>query len=654
LFKDNHMKFHKKSFTVIVLISLLLTLCGGLIPAQAQDGTTYTDPQGRFSAPIPAGWTDESTEDYGRFSHPDGITVSLLAVEAADLDEGLQTALLAVHPDFSGKSMQTNDIPLPNGSWTQQVYLRPGGAIWAAVGQHVDGVAYVLVYELASAEVMNSAAGGKANSLLLGFAIGAPIQLAGIKPQALTEAQISELDAYITGQFAQSNIPGAAVAVVQNGEVIYSRGFGVRALGDETPVDSQTLFMIGSTTKSMTTLSMATLVDEGVFDWDTPVLDLYPDFALSDPGAAAQIRLRDTVNMSSGLPRYDMVLFVTNPTPEALLASLAEIPMVAQPGEQFNYSNQMVAAGGFIMALAAGATYGDNVLATYQNLVQTRVFDPLGMTSSTLDFERAITSDNHALPHTTDLESGEVMGIPVDFERFVIPDSPAGAVWSNVDDMAKYLSMQIAQGVAPDGTRVVSAENLLITQSPEMSIGGPVSYGIGWMIGDFYGQKFVEHGGGTMGFVCDFSFLPESGLGVVVLINRAEGEIFGAAVRQYVYELAFGLDHRFNPSYTTTVEQMRGSIQLAALDSAQVEPYLGRYEHDAEIMLDAAGSPILRTLFGDVPLKALVGSEAWITSGPLGGLTLTFAQDDAGQISLTLALLIDPTSTYTLQRIAAE
>jgi CubicO group peptidase (beta-lactamase class C family) len=625
----------------LLLLSVLLLL---VLPVLAQDeALIYEDPQGRYTTEIPASWTDASTDQYGLFTNEDGVTIYLLAVEAENDVAGIVAALEVIAPDFDAEPAQTTTAPAPNGTWTQNIYTFDDGSLAAALGQTRDGVTYVVFLQAPSQEVLQ-AANADFVGILLGISFAGEIDLSEAEAATLTDAQLDDLDTYIAGALEQFGIPGAQVAVLQNGQVIFASGYGLRDIASDAPVTPETLFMVGSVTKSMTTLMMATLVDEGVLDWDTPVIDILPDFALSDDSATPQIRVRDLVNHSSGVPRYDIPLFLESLTPEQLIASLATIPMVAQPGEQYNYSNQMFAAGGFVAAFVADQPY--------EQLIQERVFDPLGMSDSTLDFDAAIASDNHAVSYTASLEELELTPIPVDFERFVIPVAPAGAVWSNVNDMAQYMLMELAHGVAPDGTRIVSEENLLETWTPAVQLAGDISYAMGWVVDNYKGQPLIWHSGGTIGFSTDFAFLPEADLGVVVINNRFGGSNFNNAVREYVFELAYGLEHEAEARHMAAEESLRqmgdqlgiGTIAPATAD--EVADYVGSYERGVELAINDDDAAVLITAFGDVPLYTIPDEEGtFITGGGLLGFVVQF--DENG---LTVSSSGDPTQSLTLAR----
>ena len=154
------------------------------------------------------------------------------------------------------------------------------------------------------------------------------------------------------------------------------------------------------------------------------------------------------------------------------------------------------------------------------------------------------------------------MAVPVNLERFAGSVAPAGAVWSNAEDMARYLAMQETRGLAPDGSRIVSEENLLATQSVEFAYpDGSGGYGMGWQIDDYHGLKHVSHGGATLGQISYLAFLPDADLGVVILTNYFLAvDTFRYAVPEYVYELAFDLEHTADARHYGSYEEFTRPI----------------------------------------------------------------------------------------------
>ena len=479
-----------------------------------------------------------------------------------------------------------------------------------------------------------------------------PISLADSTPRDFDEAMLADLTAYIEDAVERYGVPGASVAVVQHGNVIYTNGFGTTELNGGRPVDSETLFMIGSITKSMTSLVLATEVDEGLLTWDTPTADILPMFALSDPAVTPQIRVRDLLNMTSGVAPYDMVSLLKDFSPADMLHYVAGIPLLAQPGEQWNYNNLMVSLGGLAAAKASGATNDDMLENVYFELVQQRVFNPLNMTASTFDFDSAIAEENHAASHSINIFTGETVAVPVNLERFVGSVSPAGAVWSNSENMARYLVMQQTRGLAPDGSRIVSEENLLATQSVEYaSPDGSLSYGMGWYIGDYHGLKHVWHGGVTLGQVSNLAFLPDADLGIVILTNHFLAALtFRNAIEEYVYELAFDLEHTADAPYYGFYEEFLGQFSQAPdmfpvrpVTADEAEDYVGTYEPGVSITINDAGELLLQTAFDEpIYFLAVDGEEGtFFGTGAMSLTTLRFEVDSNGQIAALLNTLID-------------
>lgn len=407
--------------------------------------------------------------------------------------------------------------------------------------------------------------------------------LSGVKTRTFDRHLAAQLDAYIARLLKQGQVPGAAVAVVQNGKVVYTRGFGVREKGKQGRVSSKTLMMIGSLGKSMTTLMMATLVDAGKMRWDTPVVQIYPTFAVSDPQLTPKVTMFHLVGNNTGIKRHDMEIFFadTPATPESVIRSVRHFPFIGTFGKTFGYINQMVSAGGYIAARAAGEGSGD-LYTDYLAQMQKRVFDPIGMTNTTFSLERVLSSPDYATPHGLTAAHEYVPIAARDEARLVGPFAPAGASWSNVEDMARYLLLQMNRGVAANGRRVVSVENLKTTWQPQIEIRPGLHYGLGWLVGQYKGQPILTHGGETLGFSSDMTFLPEANLGVVILTNAYSAQLFCEGVRSGVLELAFGEPLHKEAMIAARMRQARKRAQVRVapvhpLDSTAATPYLGVY-----------------------------------------------------------------------------
>jgi CubicO group peptidase (beta-lactamase class C family) len=350
--------------------------------------------------------------------------------------------------------------------------------------------------------------------------------------------------------------------------------------------------MIGSTGKSFTTMLMATLVDDGLMTWDTPAVELYPNFKVKDSELTKAITMRNLVCACTGVPRRDMewLFNYDSLSPEDTVAALADFEFYTEFGEAFQYSNQMVGTAGYIAGQVAEDNNGD-LAGDYAKALQERVLDPIGMISTTISFDEAIEQGGYAIPHTLMLDNTyEPMSL--DLERSLVTIGPAGAHWSTLNDMARYMVTQLADGVAPDGARVVSAENLNVTREPQIAINANTSYGLGWMITSYHGQPVITHAGNTLGFTSEFTFLPEADLGVIVLTNARASNLFNGNVTTKVLQLVFEQEPLVEQELDFILEQIDQQVsdfeeKLGdTIDAAAVDPFLGLYSNP--VLGDAA------------------------------------------------------------------
>ena len=505
--------------------------------------------------------------------------------------------------------------------------------------------------------------------------------LAGVAPLPLTGERRATFEAYVADAINQLGVPGASVAVVQAGEVVYSQGFGVKELGGTDPVTADTLMLIGSVTKSMTATMAATVVDDGWLSWDTPLVELLPGFAVADPQLTPRLTVADAFCACTGLPRRDLeFLFNVNDfTPDRLITQVAELPLTTPFGERFQYSNQMYAMGGYAAAAAAGAAPND-LYGGYQLVMRERLLNPIGMDRSTFALEEVLASGDYALPHATGLD-GNLQRVPllVD-QRFVTAVAPVGALWSSARDMARYLQMELANGVAPDGTRVVSAENLARTRAPRVAIppepGLPTlfstagnHYAMGWVVDTYQGQPVLSHTGGTLGFVSEIAFLPEADLGIVILTNGGQGAAgFNFAVQSRLLELLFDQPAAFDAMLGQFLEAQGARVaefraQLGAVDAAAVAPYLGRYEHPAlgEVELALRNGALVFDA-GEIhsEIRPLIDESGQVVSyvfidPPLAGPTpVTLRRGDDGQPGLVVTLAGETAESYVFSFLGSD
>jgi CubicO group peptidase (beta-lactamase class C family) len=330
-------------------------------------------------------------------------------------------------------------------------------------------------------------------------------------PVAPDEDQIrrDRLVEWLDEQREAAHIPGLAFAVVQDDEIVLAEGLGFADVDDQAPVTPDTLFPIGSSTKAFTATLTAMLVDDGVVAWDDPVVELLPYFSPEvesyDPDAEAT--LRDLLSHRTGFVRMNVLIGNADVSTEQILTTAAGAEPWAEFRREFYYSNVMYTAAGTATAAAAGTSWTD--------LVEDRILDPLGMDHTTTSSSAALDDERLATGYgwEDDLQSLE----PIDFHR---TDNicPAGCLSSTVLDMAEWLRLQLGRGEV-DGVRLVTEAQLDETWSPQIGIGGGISYGLGWIIGEWDGRTQLSHGGNISGFSAQVAMLPESNLGFVMLTN---------------------------------------------------------------------------------------------------------------------------------------
>jgi len=490
----------------------------------------------------PAGWSISVRGPATILEAPEGGSyIALVDVTAKDADAAVAAAWAAYKPGAKWPLKVANDRPDRNGWSKQRTYeyqTSPNekrGVM--AFTSFANGSWTVAIFDVADA------VGGKRGSqIALIFDRFLPKgyvreTFAGKKAHELDKARIEQLGDFIrTGQ-KELGVPGVGLGIVQDGRVVFSGGFGVRELGKTATVDGDTDFMIASNTKALTTLLLAKLVAEGKLTWDTPVTSLLPSFKLGDAETTRQVKVRQLICACTGMPRQDLewLFEFKDVTPEKALVTLGTMQPTSKFGELFQYSNPMAAAAGYT---AGHVMYPQMELgAAYDKAMQTQVFDPLGMKATTFDYGRALAGD-HAYPHSPDIDGKPALAV-MELNYSIIPQRPAGAAWSNVNDMLRYVSMELANGALPDGKTYIPKEPLLERRVAQVPIGKDETYGMGLMVDTEYEIPIVHHGGDMIGFHSDMIWLPGQNVGAVVLTNADPGWILRGQFRRKLLEVLY-------------------------------------------------------------------------------------------------------------------
>jgi CubicO group peptidase (beta-lactamase class C family) len=363
-----------------------------------------------------------------------------------------------------------------------------------------------------------------AGFLFCGIALAVPVVGAQQEPYP-------GFDAYVTKTMADGKVAGLSLAIVRNDSVIYVKAYGVKEVGKPDKVDENTLFEIGSTTKTFTSTLVGIMQTDGKLRFDDKISAHLPDFRMYDPYASAEVTIRDALSHRTGLARGELMWLAAGLSRAEIIHRLRFQPPATSFRSTYAYNNPMVVVAGEVAAKAGGSTWED--------LIQQRILTPLGMTRSlplVKDFSRV---SNVATPHAMGPSGAYAQ------EHEILENiAPAGSINSTARDMAQYLRFQMGDGTF-NGKRIISTAALREIHTPQMLIGGGGrggdgvarlnAYGLGFFVGDFRDHVYWNHGGNTVGMTSAMGMLPTEKIGVVVLSNLDHTGVPGAIVR-YVLE----------------------------------------------------------------------------------------------------------------------
>lgn len=469
---------------------------------------------------------------------------------------------------------------------------------------------------------------------------------AGKKAHPLDEKRLATLKEFVAGGMKMLDTPGVGLAFLDGGKTVWAGGLGVKELGRPDPVGPDTLFIAASNTKALTTLLLAELVDEGKMGWDQPVTELFPAFKLGDEATTKQVLVKHLICACTGMPRQDLewLLEYRDETPASSMKLLGTMQPTSRFGEVFQYSNLMAAAAGFIGG--AKAVPGKEWGSAYDEAMRTKVFAPLGMTSTTFDFATALKGDV-AQPHGEDVD-GKVIRARMDLNYSVVPVRPAGGVWTSPRELARYVEMELAKGMLPSGKRLVSADNLLARYKPNVIVGEDVTYGMALMVDTRYGVSVVHHGGDLAGYHSDMIWLPEHGVGAVILTNAESGVYLRGPLLRRLLEVLFDGKPEAEEALKVAAGQRKAAIAkererlVVPADPAAAAKLASRYASEAlgEVKILKEGNA---TVFDVGEWKSTVASRknddgtiSFLTIDPtIAGFELVVADKDGKRQLIT-------------------
>ena len=351
-------------------------------------------------------------------------------------------------------------------------------------------------------------------SIALAVLMAAGVSTAGVAQRRADP--IAGLDQYIAQAVKDWNVPGLSIAVVKGDSTVFLKGYGVRELGKPDPVTPNTLFAIGSNSKSFTAAAIGMLVDDGKMRFDDRVARWLPGFQLYDPYVTRELTLRDVLSHRAGLGRRGDYLWLVAGYPRAeVLRRIRFLEPNAGFRTELGYQNAMFLAGGEAAAAAAGTSWDD--------LVKTRILRPLGMTRSNTSVRDQAQDSDVAQPHS--MRDSVLTVIPW---RNIDNIAPAGSINSSASEMTRYLRFIFSDGtfegkqlLKPATLRVISTPHTITPVQPDTLFPSVHfrAYGLGWGLSDYRGRKVMAHSGGIDGMLSWMTVVPEEKLGIMILTN---------------------------------------------------------------------------------------------------------------------------------------
>lgn len=476
-----------------------------------------------------------------------------------------------------------------------------------------------------------------------------------VRAQAQQPAFVTDsLANYILREMKAWNLPGMAVAIVKDGKIVLSQGYGVQETGTDKKVNDETLFQIASCSKAFTATSLALLASQNKLSLDDTVRRWIPGFSLYDPLATRQVTVRDLLCHRIGLQTFqgDFANWGSNFSRKQIIGLMAKQKPVYGFRAQYGYCNAAYLTAGEIIPAVTGKTWDE--------FVKENFFDPLAMKRSSTTWA-AISNDKNASKGHTEWENA-LQVVPYDNIDNL---GPAGSINSCVKDLSHWLLMQLDSG-RYEQKPVVPFSVLRETRKPQTIIPGTPSlfpgmhfqaYGLGWYMADFYGKKVLWHNGGTSGFLTSVCFVPELNLGFVILTNSDANNLYNA-LRYQLLDAYLGLPYRnYSAIYLRNSEQAKqdakaqtGLWQVKAAGKPELpveaKTFAGTYENPVygKMKITVEGNKIGASfehhpkMFGKLEY---IGNNTFLCTfnSPLWGIkTAPFVIKDGKVVSITISV----------------
>jgi CubicO group peptidase (beta-lactamase class C family) len=360
------------------------------------------------------------------------------------------------------------------------------------------------------------------------------MQMPGLQPPI----NLNHLDNYYQQVVKDWEIPGMTVGIVKDGQLIFSKGYGVKEEGKTEKPDANSLYAIASNSKAFTTAMIAMLVQEGKLSWTDKVVDILPYFELYDPYISQLVTIEDLLCHRVGLGTFsgDFIWYKSDLTAEEIIKRFKHLPPAYEFRDGYGYSNLMYVTAGEVISKVTGKSWAENV--------KERILIPLDMNrtiASVNDLEKA---GNYASPHT--LKDGK--NVPIEWANWDIVAATGGII-SSINDVAKWMIWNLNHGIVGQDTMLsAQSRNRIWTPHNTFTVDHTSKndfdrhfsgYGLGWGLSDYHGRLRAGHTGGYDGFITAVNLIPDENLGVVVLTNGMKSPIM--AVTYYTIDHFLGV-----------------------------------------------------------------------------------------------------------------
>jgi CubicO group peptidase (beta-lactamase class C family) len=420
--------------------------------------------------------------------------------------------------------------------------------------------------------------------LLLSF-----LSLPNITAQSIPPFVKDSLDVYVKRGLENWQIPGVAVLIVKDGQIIVEKGYGVKELGTIDKVDKNTLFMIGSNTKAFTGTLLAMLEDEGKCKPEDSVIDYIPNFNMKDSWITKHLNLADIVSHRIGMETFqgDFMYWTSNLTADECIEKFGKLTPIYDFRTKYGYTNLGFVIAGKVIQKITGLSWDENL--------KQRIFDPLEMNRTLALSKDYLNAENTAKPHT--LVDGKMSEIPV---PMIDNLSPAGSIGSSINDLSHWVMAQLDSGKYNDST-IIPFSVIQRTREPlsiQRRVRHPynkthyILYGMGWALQDYEGREIVLHTGGVNGFVTSVTLVPEEKFGIVVLTNTDQNAFF-QSLKWEILDSYLGLPYRnYDSTYYAMIKltrakedkwlkEMRDSVLMDLTPVLSLKDFEGKYKNEA-------------------------------------------------------------------------